>query len=424
MNTSRSIFLSYSLGEVVAKGLNLLLVFVLPFLLTQEEFGRIALLIATEAIGFVLISGGGGPTFLRLYGRLKKYPHVFLLSACLGWLSWALPATIVLFTACSVILTKSSNDGSEHLLNLALAIHILFLAFRENVFSILRIETNIRLYLALKILAHSAKFLLAITLTQLIGAEEGYVWACLISNLIGFATLISYGRQLLNKRHRFNRAIAGKVLQFGAPLLLSGLSIATMSFGDRFLLEWQLGSKEVAIYSLASSVAGANFFLLNMLTLTCLPNLFSFKRFCTESARYLRKMTTWGIACVLGTSVFLYLLFMIVGKFYLPDYNKGLPIMPLLLAKFGLLPLFLHGQYILMLNSRTGSLPAISFLACSLNVGLNWLWVSPFGIVGAAWASLISESCSVIAVNAIAYRSVAFATSIRASHGRSKLLME
>jgi O-antigen/teichoic acid export membrane protein len=131
----------------------------------------------------------------------------------------------------------------------------------------------------------------------------------------------------------------------------------------------------------------------------------------------LRKMTLWGIASVLGTSVFLYLLFIIIGESYLPTYSRGIPIMPIVLAKFGLLPLFLHGQYILMLNSKTRSLPAISFLACCLNIGLNYIWVSRLGIVGAAWASLLSEVCSVIAVNLLAYRSAVVARPTRTIGG-------
>ncbi len=407
MPTSRSIraiFLSYSFGEFIAKGLNLLLILMLPFLVSQEAYGHIALLIATETIGLILVSGGGGPSFLRVYGRLRKYPRIFILSAFLGWISWAMPAAITLGIINFFLLSAFSTLQLSPLLVLAFSTYIFLLAVRENIFSLLRVEARIRPYLIFKITSQIVKFILVICFTWLMTPQAGYILGSLLSTAFGFMILTPYGVALIGGKHRYNKVVARRVLRFGLPLLLSGLCISCMGFGDRYILEWLLTSKDVAIYSFANTIAGASFFFVNMLSLTLLPGLFAFRRFSSEASRYLSRMTLISISGVLAFSIVLYGVFVSITSLFLPAYQAGMPIMPILLLKFSFLPLYLHGQYTLMLDSNTRTIPLVTVLACGLNIWLNCLAIPKFGIMGAAWATLFSETVLVIAMNLIAWK--------------------
>ncbi|MCB0323548.1 MAG: oligosaccharide flippase family protein [Bdellovibrionales bacterium] len=398
----RRLFLSYSFGEFIAKGLNLLLVLVLPFALDQGEYGRLGLLLASEAVLMVCIGGGGGSAFLRLYSRLQRFPERFFTSAFFGWARYSLPALVLAVVCCAAL---SLFDAS---IRFALPVQILFLCYiflaaaRENVYSLLRVEQRIGRYTLVKIGSQVAKVGLVGAFALLFETADAYVWGSFISALSSFVLLADFIRSRVRIAQRGSRKLGRLVVSFGLPLMLGSIATSIMGLTDRYMLDRFVGAEEVGVYTFASTVAGANFFLLSMLSFTMIPGFFAFKSFEPEGEQYLRKMTYLGLVLTVGSSIGLFLAFQIAIVRYLPEYARGNAAFLLLQVKFCLSPLYLHGYYMLLFFNASERVPLVTFLVCALNGVLNYVLIPTYGIWGAALATLLSDVALVVTVNCLA----------------------
>lgn len=390
-----SLFLSYGLGEFVAKGLNVLLPLTLPFIISQDEYGHVALLMSFETLLFVVLSGGSEQAFLRLYARFKNYPNKFILSALRGWTTYSIAACLFLILAYLVAGQSNTKLSISFPIGMLFLIYSFLAAARNNFFSILRVEENISMYMRFKIIAQIVKFGVTLGLAFIIGGSESYIFGCFVSVCVGFVILFPYLKSRL-VHSSYSAIIGNKVRAFGLPLLFTSLSGVVMSSTDVYMLAWLHYPKDVGIYSFVTSFAGTNFFFLNILTLTLLPGFFAFKTFSFEAKSYLKKMTILGFLVVLTSSAVLFPAYLYITSTYLPEYSARPVVFLLASARFCLMPLYLYGNYIVLFHNRSLLVPFPTAIACVLNVILNYFFIDQMGIFGAALATLLSEATHVV----------------------------
>jgi len=144
----------YTLSEVIAKGLNWLLMMVLPFILETKDYGMIGLIMAYELMLAPLFQGGQPLTLLRFYNRFKDHENRFLRTIFTSWVKWILLVVpvIILFTF------LYQNELQYYLIVFILPLQ----AINEITINLLRAKHDTKNYLRIRVGYQALKFLFII----------------------------------------------------------------------------------------------------------------------------------------------------------------------------------------------------------------------------------------------------------------------
>lgn len=197
------------------------------------------------------------------------------------------------------------------------------------------------------------------------------------------------------------------LLAVSVPLVPHALSIATITYVDRWFIGWKLGMHDVAVYTLAGQLAGVLASVYSALNEAVVVRYqAAMGDGGIESLRETHWRLVWWypIVAISGAA-----LIMAAGWLYLrlmapADYYAGVAPMGLIL--FGLV---LHSMYLPFANvlfaMRRTYVPAIgSTAAAVLNVAANALLVPRIGILGAAVATVLAYGCLLAVVVTQAWR--------------------
>jgi O-antigen/teichoic acid export membrane protein len=181
------------------------------------------------------------------------------------------------------------------------------------------------------------------------------------------------------------------MLAFGLPLVLSNMSLFTLNFSDRFFLQHLRSLDMVGVYAVGYKFGYMLNYLLvqpffvmwqsRMFAIHALPGHHKiFGRFFTL---YALVLTYAGLGlAILSPEI---VRFMVAPKFAASE--KVIPIVTLAYIFYGI------GYYVqvgMFITNRTGLIGAIGAAAAVLNLTLNYFLVLHYGMMGAAWATLLS----------------------------------
>ena len=187
---------------------------------------------------------------------------------------------------------------------------------------------------------------------------------------------------------------------FGAPLVLSSIAAFTVNFSDRFFLRHFSTIAEVGIYALGYKFA----FMLSFLVVQPFDMIWAARMYeiakRSDSGRMFSKFFEYYslvlVAVALGLSVVIQDVINIISPAEFHTAYKVVPIVALAYVFQGMNRYFLTGSYIAKKTLHVGSIGVISALA---NIGLNFLLIPRFGMLGAAWAT----AASFLVMAALAY---------------------
>lgn len=211
----------------------------------------------------------------------------------------------------------------------------------------------------------------------------------LVSGILGIGVLWRELRTFF--RIGIQAACVRHALVFGIPLLVMTASAWAMDIGNRYLINYFLGKEQVALFSLAYSLLGVVFSLSALLPSTLYPYLAeawnkkgNYQAFFNMAVKYtllIAVPSIFGFAVLRKEIVTL-----ISGDAYLAAATV-IPVLSFypLAAAFN----YLLGQ-LLLLRRKTAKLAGIYVIGGIVNIALNGLLIPRMGIVGAAWATLIS----------------------------------
>ena len=201
-------------------------------------------------------------------------------------------------------------------------------------------------------------------------------------------------------------------IRFGLPLVGAEMGHLILNYADRYLIQLYLGSISlglyVAGYNLATYVTEMIMYPINYAMTPIYMNILVNKgeeetrRFFMKAFRYFLMIM---FALVFG--------FIAVGKDLI-----GILASSKYLEAYSILPYVVIGQSIyacsILLNSglfirrKTYIVTYIMLLACLVNIGLNMVLIPRFGILGAAQATLISNTFYVIIITYYSFKEFSF----------------
>lgn len=208
----------------------------------------------------------------------------------------------------------------------------------------------------------------------------------------GLLCLFVLGRGLFSFfRVGMQAACIRHALAFGVPLLVMTASAFAMDIGDRYIINYFLGKEQVALYSLAYSLLGVVLSLCTLLPSILYPYLAeawnkkgNYQTFFNMAVKYTLLI---AVPSIVGFAVMREEIVTLVSGDAYVAATTVIPVLSFypLAAAFN----YLLGQ-LLLLRRQTVLFAGIYIAGGIANIALNVLLVPRLGILGAAWATLVS----------------------------------
>jgi O-antigen/teichoic acid export membrane protein len=180
-----------------------------------------------------------------------------------------------------------------------------------------------------------------------------------------------------------------RMATFGLPLILSNVSLFVLNFSDRFFLERLRSLETVGIYAVGYKLA----FMLNYLLVQPFYAMWQPRMYViygrAEHAKIFRQIfALYSLVLTfsgLGLAVFGPEIVSVMAD---RKFQAAQEVVPVVALSYVLYGIGLYAQLGMFLTDRTRDVGAVGAVAAILNLGLNYLLIGPFGMMGAAWATL------------------------------------
>ena len=384
----------YSIGSISQGALFVLLFPIYTSFLSPQDFGIIGLMSITVSLLTRFVSSPINSAFTRFYyaPEYKEKSGILLFNLFL----WAL----LIITCCAVIFWRISEYLAGVLLqdrNLAhlLKVYalILFLQPLSSLFlCLLRMleKAKYSVFTSISSLLLSA----GLTLYLLIVLKKG-VLALIIGNLIGLVVTVIMVLPVFVKRSTFklSRSILIPPLKYAYPLLLSEYSNLLIQSGDRYVLRIFNSVSMVGLYAFGYQIAGIlQTALVTPLKQALQPVVLKQEEDPEAIRHFLRVGATYfylvGCATCLLISLFSREILMLFAR---KEAFWGawiiVPIITYSYVQHGL------GNFVgwgMGLMKKSFHVSGIVLVAALVNIGLNFLFVPRWGMLGAAVATMLS----------------------------------
>jgi len=377
-------------SRILCMGISFLTTIFIVRKLGPENYGQLSYAVSFVAI-FSFIASLGIENIL--YRDLIKYPEKkkeYLGSALTIKLIAGLIAIILV---CIAAVFFAQDDVSRVL------ILILSGTFLFNTFQIISLEFQARIknkYLAIisvivTLILNSLKILVIVF-------HKGVIYLAFILLLESVLYAIFYWYAYEKKIEgsildwKFDKHIAKNLLKDSWPLMFTSAFMLVYSRIDQVLIKSMLDAHSVGIYGAAVNIAEVWYFIPGIIISSLFPAIIHAKK--SSEELYLARLNKLsimllGIAIIIALPVTLFAPF-IIKMIYGQAFIGGAIILQIYVwACIGTFLGLLTDNYLITENYRT-ILIVRSFIPMVINILLNLIWIPKYGIVGSAYATLIS----------------------------------
>jgi O-antigen/teichoic acid export membrane protein len=381
----------YGLGAVVSRLIGVLLLPIVTRYLTRSELGAVDTLVALSIVLVIVLRAGISMAFFRFYFDAKDDEgRVTVVRTCFWYTMAAATTGLVLGLILAEPISEFLFSTHAHA-NLVRAGFVLLWAQMnyEQLTALFRVEERSVAFVAATI----ANVLITVGSTILLVAvwHKGAV-GVLVGNFTGtlvvFFVLLAYRRFQLGLE--FDRPLFRQMQRFGLPLVPSGLALWAVDLADRFLLLKLKGTAEVGLYSVGVRISSALLILLIAFR-TAWPAFAYSIDDDREAKRAYGFVLTYVLYICCWVSLALSLLApWLVRLLATPHFYPGSRVVPLLV--FG-------GTAFIAFNVMSigiGRAKATQFnwvvtgFAAAVNILANLVLIPPYGMMGAAAATLVA----------------------------------
>jgi O-antigen/teichoic acid export membrane protein len=363
--------------------------------LTPEEFGLLDYFVALGAIASIVA------TFEIMQGLARYIPECLgdeqkkrgYASTCMWFVLGAYTAMLVLVSIYSSLLAEILLGAPEKSGLVELAGWSYWVA---GVFNILQGQLRWELRAATSALLSllAAVLTVACTTTLVLWLQWG-VKGALLGQVIGGLLALLPGLYLTRSSFGlcFDGASLRRMLAFSMPLIPSSLAVVMILYFDRIALKELMGLSDVGIYAVGQKIALVATFPLIGFRSALTPLIYAnHERNSTpgELAKIFRVFCVAALAMTLGVSVFAR---EIIGLVASEAFHGAVSVVPLLIFAVLLSNMYIFAPG-LDIKRKTWIISMINITAAVLSLGLNYLLIPVFGILGAALSAVIACGAS------------------------------
>jgi len=381
----------YGLGAVVSRLIGLLLLPIVTRYLPRRDLGAVDTLVALSVVLVIVLRAGISTAFFRFYFDAEdEADRVRVVRTSFWYTMGASTAGLALGVVFAGQISEAlfSTHSRADLVRAAFVLLWAQMNY-EQLTSLFRVEERSVSYVAATI----ANVLITVGATILLVAvwhkgAIGVIVGNFTGTLVVYFVLLAYRRFQLGLE--FDRPLFRRMQKFGVPLIPSGLALWAIDFLDRFFLLKLKGPAEVGLYSVGVRVSTAILLLLIALRTAWPAFAYSIKAD-DEAKRTYGFVLTYVLYVSCWLSLALSLLApWIVRLLTAPVYYAGARVVPLLV--FGGSAFIAYNVMAIGIGraKQTQFNWVVTGGAAIVNIGLNFALIPPFGMMGAAAATLVA----------------------------------
>jgi len=358
-------------------------------LLAPEDYGAYVLVITTVSLVQVILFRWLELSLLRLLPACEDNPQR-LLSTILGLYLWLCLLTAAVGSVAWLLLT---DPLMRRLLLIGMPI----------LWGYAWLNINLKLcQSSLMPIRYGALLLLRSTSTLAVGVALVLyglgAYGPLLGVLLGtvLACLLAVSWQWRGVRPSIDRQLAGEVARYGLPLTGSMALVVVMGSADRFMIARFLGADSVGVYSAAYDLTAQSLTLL-MMSVNLAATPLAIRAYesggisgaLTQLRQHGAFLLSISLPATLGIIVLANpLADVLLGQEYRAAGRLILPWIALAVFISGLKVYLFDMAF--QLSRRSGAMMWSVGAAAICNVLLNFWWIPLFGVIGAAWATVVS----------------------------------
>jgi O-antigen/teichoic acid export membrane protein len=383
----------YGIGNLSAKASGIILLPLYTTFLSLGEFGVLGIIDVTILILVEFINLGQGQALVMLnnsdeYTREDKSVFFTILTS-------STLICIIFIIIGEIFLPYISNifsDPTKYYVYLRLSIYIIAARVINNIFlNKLRADEKSSAYTFFSILKLALTLLLTIYFVAYVKLKiTGILYSYLISEVtVDIILLIILLKKLVPK---FEKKIMYASITFGIPLIFGSLAMMLLNVSDRYIIKYFTYNEMVGLYDLGYRFAGIlnNFFIMPF-TLTLMPQAYKIYKKEGDKRYYSKLMTylTFGLVWLgLGLSMFSK---EIIKIFALnPSFWSAYKIVPIVTAAYIFFGMRIVASLGMFLTKKTKYVAITTIFAAAINISLNILLIPKFGMITAAYTTLIA----------------------------------
>jgi O-antigen/teichoic acid export membrane protein len=188
----------------------------------------------------------------------------------------------------------------------------------------------------------------------------------------------------------FDGRILRQMAAFGLPLIFSNVALFALNFSDRFFLQRLRSLDVVGVYAVGYKLA----FMINYMLVQPFYAMWQARMYGIydqpEHATIFRQIFMFYSLVLtyaaMGIAVFSPEVVRVMAD---PRFAAGQEVVPIVALAYVFYGIGLYVQLGMFLANKTKAIGAVSSVAALLNLALNYVLIGKFGMVGAAWATLL-----------------------------------
>lgn len=378
----------YGVGGILSRLIAVFLVPLYTVYLGRSGFGKIETIIAFVGVLVIVLRLGITSAFFRFYFDAEDDAGRTLVVRTSFWFTMAM-ATLGL--AVGLLLAGPLSDAlklDDPWLVRAGFVGLWAQMNYAQMTSLFRVEERPVSFA----IASIANVLITIgsTIALVIGAHKGAIGA-VVGNFLGtlsvYVVLLAYRRYQLGLQ--FDRRLLREMNRFGMPLVPAALALWAINFIDRLFIGQMKGQAEVGVYSLAVRVASVVVFLMTAFQLAWPAFAYSIKdddeakRTYAFVLTYLLFVTCW-LALALG-ALAPWIVHVFDPKHHFGRSAEAVPLLAFATAAYS-------GYSVLAIGIGRARQTQYNWIvagaAAVVNIVLNVILIPPYGMIGAAVATV------------------------------------
>ena len=385
----------YSLGLVLRRGLSVVTLPVLTRYLSVRDFGMLSIIgTVRELLGVVFELGIPNSSTRFYYDCQTQEERQRLFGTLLVFsMTVALVGSLLLAWAGPIIWSQLVPDIPFYpYISLTLAT-ILVSPIGNLVRSLFRVTNRVPLHTTFGFI--QGLLTAALTIALVVIWNLGVLGAVL-GTLVASLVLVPFSFRYLRGHIEwtFSPHLIQRALAFGLPEIPVRIATWVLRLMDRLILQAYLPLRVVGLYSLGYMLGGTAFELIaSSVNSAILPFFYltATNESKTHSARLFADIAVYNTALLgflgLGTILFAREVILV---FATPEYMEAEAVV-LLVAWASIFQALANvPNRAIYLVKKTGYLPLVFAVPALVNVGLNFLLIPRYGMMGAAWATLLA----------------------------------
>jgi len=379
------------LGDAATSVISLLLLPIFTHYLSPDDYGIIRLLLVVEAVTKVVFRWGVDTAFMRLYYDCRTQAARQQLASTIFFFLLAVNGAILLIAiAGSSWLGAWTIGAAAPAVLVPLTITNIFVAgFYFIPYQVLRIGERSTQYITLTFTRSAATIVARLLLV--IWAGMG-VLGIVLSDLIVTAlfTLVMLRWFIPLIRPVFSGPVLRKALAFGLPRVPHSVAQQVMSGADSYFLKAYGTLADVGLYSMGATFGLALRYFVSSFELAWTPFFLSVMHE-PDARQIYRVISTYVVAIlVLLVAGLAALAPDVVALFTAAAFHDGAKVTPWIALAVMFQGLYIVGSIGLVITKRTMRYPIATGIAAAVSLLSNWLLVPRYGMMGAAYASVLA----------------------------------